>query len=131
MEIGTLPDDESAVALSMAVQAGQLELNVMMPVINFNIIQSIEILKNVIKVFTGRCLKGITANRENCERYAFRSDGLATILNPVIGYDKAAEIAKESLKSKKSVIELITEKGILTEEELKKILDIHKITEIE
>jgi len=116
-------------AISMAVQAGQLELNVMMPVIVFNLIQSIEILRNVISVFTEKCVQDITANRESCEKYAFSSDGFATILNTVIGYEKVSEIAKESVQTKKSIPELIIEKGILSKEKLDEIMDIYNITE--
>jgi len=117
--------------ISMAVQAGQFELNVMMPVIIFNVIQSIEILNNVLREFTDKCIRGITANREQCEYYAYKSDGIATILNPIIGYEKAAEIVKESDKTGKTITELIIEKGILSQEELNKILDINNITDIE
>jgi aspartate ammonia-lyase len=101
--------------IAMSAQAGQLELNVMMPVIIFNLIFSIDILKNCIKLFTERCVSGIKANKEICKIYAERSYGLATILNPVIGYEKAAEIVRKSQKTGKSIKQIVIEEGILSE----------------
>ena len=116
-------------AITMAGQAGQLELNVMMPVINFNLLQSIEILTRDIDVFTERCIKGITVNRERCRAYAETSVGLATILNPVIGYEAAAVVAKESAATGKPLRDIIIEKGILSPKEVDEILDPVKMTE--
>jgi aspartate ammonia-lyase len=115
--------------ISMAVQAGQLELNVMMPLMAFNLLFSIEILKNAIKVFTDLCVTGIQADREKCRRYAEMSMSLATALNPIIGYAKAAEIVKEALKSGKTIVETIKASKILTAEQLKKVLDLKSLTE--
>ncbi len=115
--------------ITMAAQAGQLELNVMMPVINFNLLQSIEILTRDIDVFTERCIKGITVNRERCRAYAETSVGLATILNPKIGYEAAAVVAKESAATGKPLREIIIEKGILSPKEVDEILDPVKMTE--
>lgn len=115
--------------ITMAAQAGQLELNVMMPVINFNLLQSIEILTRDIDVFTERCIKGITVNRERCREYAETSVGLATILNPEIGYEAAAVVAKESAATGKPLRDIIIEKGILSPKEVDKILDPVKMTE--
>ena len=115
--------------VTMAAQAGQLELNVMMPVINFNILQSIEILTNDIALFTERCVKGIVANPSQCKEYAEKSVGLATILNPSIGYEAAAVVAKTSMQTGKSLREVIIEKGILSAQEVEKILDPTKMTE--
>ena len=114
--------------ITLAAQAGQLELNVMMPVINYNLQQSIHLLTNVINVFTERCVKGIEANEDRCRELAERSPGLATILNQVIGYEAAARIAKEALASGKSVREIVVEKGVLSKEESGRILDPHKMT---
>ncbi|OGW42803.1 MAG: aspartate ammonia-lyase [Nitrospirae bacterium RBG_16_43_11] len=114
--------------ITLAAQAGQLELNVMMPVINYNLQQSIHLLTNVINVFTERCVKGIEANEDRCRELAERSPGLATILNQVIGYEAAARIAKEALASGKSVREIVVEKGGLSKEESSRILDPHKMT---
>jgi aspartate ammonia-lyase len=115
--------------VTMAAQAGQLELNVMMPVINFNVLQSIEILTNDIALFTDRCIKGIVVNPSQCKEYAEKSVGLATILNPSIGYEAAAVVAKTSMQTGKSLREVILEKGILSAQEVEKILDPTKMTE--
>jgi len=115
--------------ITMAAQAGQMELNVMMPIVNFNLLQSIEILANTIQLFSDRCVKGITANREQCREYAEKSVGLATILNQSIGYEVAAEVAKTSVATGKSLREIIIQKGILSESEADKILDPIKMTE--
>ncbi|HZX47693.1 MAG: aspartate ammonia-lyase [Thermodesulfovibrio sp. RBG_19FT_COMBO_42_12] len=115
-------------AITLAAQAGQLELNVMMPVINYNLQQSIHLLTNVIKVFTDKCVKGIEANKDRCREFAERSPGLATILNQVIGYEAAAGIAKEALVSGKTIRELVVEKGILSQKDADKILDLYKMT---
>lgn len=114
--------------ISIAAQAGQLELNVMMPVINFNLLQSIEILKNVLKSFTEKCIKGITANLERCKELAERSIGLATVLNPYIGYEAAAKVANEALLSGDTIRDVVLKRGILTREEVEKILDPLKMT---
>ncbi len=116
-------------AVSLAVQAGQLELNVMMPVMAHNLLSSAEILKNAIRVFRERCVDGITSNEERCRMYVDKSLGLATALNQHIGYMKATEVAKEALKSGKSVVEVAREKGYLSEDELKTVLDPMKLTE--
>ncbi|MFC1728997.1 aspartate ammonia-lyase [candidate division KSB1 bacterium] len=116
-------------AVSMAVQAGQMELNVMMPVMIFNLLMSIQILTNALKVFRVKCIEGITANAERAKNYMERSVGLATIMNVFIGYDKAAELAKESVRTGRPIPELILEKKLLTEDQLKEILDPGTITE--
>jgi len=116
-------------AVSLAVQAGQLELNVMMPVMIYNLLQSIQILTTVLTVFRIRCIDGITANTETCRQYMEKSIGLAAILNTHIGYDRAAELAKESVRTGSSIPELILEKGLMNENTLREILDTYAITE--
>ncbi len=116
-------------AISMAVQAGQLELNVMMPLMAFDLLFSIEIFKNALKVFSDLCVKGITADENKCRRYAEMSMSLVTALNPIIGYAKAAEIVKEALKSGKTIVEMIEEKKVLTPEKLKEVLNLKSLTE--
>jgi aspartate ammonia-lyase len=116
-------------AVAMAVQAGQLELNVMMPVIAHNVLFSMEILKNFLPVFAERCVRGITADAERCRAYFESSVGLATILCPYIGYAKAAEVAKESVATGKTLRELILEKGLMTEADLAQALDPQRVTE--
>jgi aspartate ammonia-lyase len=118
---------ETAVAL--AVQAGQLELNVMMPTMVFEICFSAEILKNAVNVLRGRCIEGITANEERCRLYAERSPSIATALNPYIGYAKGAEVVKEALKTGRTIPDVVREKGLMSEEEMKKVLDPRAMTE--
>jgi len=109
-------------AIAMAVQAGQMELNVMMPAINFNLLMSIEILTNALRVFAEKCVEGITANPERCSSYCHSSIGLATLLKPVIGYQGASEIAREAAATGKSIVELAVEKGLMSREEIEKLL---------
>jgi aspartate ammonia-lyase len=118
---------ETAVAL--AVQAGQLELNVMMPTMAFEICFSAEILRNALSVLRGRCIEGITANEERCRRFAELSPSIATALNPYIGYAKGAEVVKEALRSGRTIPEVVREKKLMSEEELLKVLDPVSMTE--
>jgi aspartate ammonia-lyase len=110
-----------ATAIDYAVQAGQLELNVMMPLMAFELHFSMEILTNYLPVFVEKCVRGIEANRERCEAYYVSSPALATALNPIIGYARAAEIAKESVKTGKPIPQILREKQILSEEEIARI----------
>ncbi|HEY2324913.1 MAG TPA: aspartate ammonia-lyase [Thermoanaerobaculia bacterium] len=111
----------AATAIDYASQAGQLELNVMMPLMAFELTFSIEILKNYLPVFLEKCIRGITANRERCEAYYVSSPSLATALNPIIGYARAAEIAKEAAKSGTPVPQLLREKGLMSEADIARI----------
>ena len=111
----------SSTAIDYASQAGQLELNVMMPLMAFEISFSIEILKNFLPVLVEKCIRGIEANRERCEEYYISSPSLATALNPLIGYAAAAEIAKESAKTGTPIPELLREKNLLPEEKIREI----------
>ena len=111
----------SATSIDYAVQAGQLELNVMMPLMAFEILFSIEILKNYLPVFIARCIAGIEADSAQCEAYYISSPSLATALNPIIGYARAAEIAKESAKSGTPIPQLLREKKLLSDEEIARI----------
>ncbi len=116
-------------AVALAVQAGQLELNVMMPAMAYNVLQSITILANTLRVFRERCVEGITANEERCRHYAESTIALATALNPYIGYAKAAELVKESVSSGQSIVTLARKKDLLSEEQIREILDPQKMTE--
>jgi aspartate ammonia-lyase len=116
-------------AVAYAVQGGQLELNVMMPTMAYNVLQSIGILTNMLREFDLRCVSGITANEKRCELYAQSTVSLATALNPYIGYAKAAEIVKESVATGKSIIEIARDRKQLTEEEIAEILDPVRMTE--
>lgn len=115
-------------AIALAAQAGQLELNVMMPLIAYNLIQSIEILGNALAALTKQCLVGITANRQRCREYAEGSLALVTALNTHIGYLNAAAVAKESLETGKSLRQIVLERGLMNEEELGKVLDLEKMS---
>ena len=108
-------------AIAFASQAGQLELNVMMPLMAFEITFSMEILKNFLSVFIDKCVRGIAANRERCEAYYISSPSLATALNPIIGYTAAAELAKESAKSGKRIPDMLREQKLLEEEKIAEI----------
>lgn len=116
-------------ATAMAVQAGQLELNVMMPAMAHATLQSIAILTNTLRELDHRCVRGITANRERNAYYASSTIALATALNPYIGYRKAAELVKESVASGRSIVELAREKKLLSEEQIAEILDPKNMTE--
>ncbi|MBD2183291.1 aspartate ammonia-lyase [Planktothrix sp. FACHB-1355] len=115
-------------AIALAAQAGQLELNVMMPLIAYNLIHSIEILGNALSALTRQCLEGISANRDRCSYYAEGSLALVTALNPYIGYLNAAAVAKESLATGKTLREIVLEKNLMSEGELAKVLDLEKMS---
>ena len=117
------------VAVAMAVQGGQLELNVMMPTMAYSVLQSITISSNMLRQFTDKCVSGITANDSRCNFYVQATVSLATALNPYIGYSKAAEIAKEAVASGRSIIEIAREKKLLSEKEISEILDPVRMTE--
>ncbi|HMD21018.1 MAG TPA: aspartate ammonia-lyase, partial [Alloacidobacterium sp.] len=116
-------------AVAYAVQAGQLELNVMMPTMAYNVLQSITILANMLRQFNERCVASITANVERANFYAQSTVSLATALNPYIGYAKAAEIVKESISTGKSIIEIARSRDLLSETEISEILDPIRMTE--
>ncbi len=109
--------------VSFAVQAGQMELNVMMPVIMHNILFSIRILTDYLPVFRKKCVEGIIVNEKRCFKYLEKNPALATFLSPQIGYMEAAKIAKQALEEGRSVKEIALEKGLFTPEEIERILD--------
>ncbi len=119
----------NATCVDWAVGAGQLELNVMMPVMAHNAIFSIHILGTALRQFTDLCIKGITANEDMCKRYSESSMGLATALNVYIGYKNAAAVAKEALQSRKTIIQVVREKKLLSDDEIARIMDPIKMTE--
>jgi len=107
---------------------GHLELNVMMPVMAYNILQSIEILARVTRIFSEKCIAGIQVNERRIEELIDQSLALCTALSPYIGYDEASAIAKEAYRTGKTISQIAHEKKILTEEELKEILDPRRMT---
>ena len=111
----------SDTSISFAVQAGQLELNVMMPLMAYELLFSIDILKNYLPVFVQKCISGIEADRAQCQAYYISSPALATALNPLIGYARAAEIAKESARSGTSIPHLLRSGKVLTEKQISEI----------
>lgn len=113
----------------MAGQAGQLELNVMMPIIAYNLFQSMDIIINAVKAFTEKCVRGIEGNAEKAEGWLAKNAILVTALNPVIGYLKGAEVAKEAMQTNRTVREVVVEKGYLTPEEADRLLDVRSLTE--
>jgi aspartate ammonia-lyase len=113
--------------VSFAVQAGQMDLNVMMPVIMHNVLFSIQILTNYLPVFRKKCVEDITVNENRCAQYLEKNPALATFLSPYIGYLEAAKIAKQALDEGRSVKEIALEKGLLKPEELDRILDTKRL----
>jgi fumarate hydratase class II len=107
---------------------GNLDLNVMMPVIAYNLIQSIEIMSRMARVFAERCVRGIAANVERCREFGERTASLVTAIAPVVGYDKAAELFKQALAEDKPIRQVILEAGILPKEQVDEILDLHRLT---
>src|SRR2546422_396742 len=116
------------VAIAVANTHSNLDLSTMMPVMSQRIQQNIELLANVAQVFAQKCIDWITANVDGLQRYAESSPAIATKLNPIIGYEKAAEIAKEAGLTGKTVKQLVIEKGILSPEEAEKVLDPRHLT---
>ena len=116
--------------VTIASEHGQLELNVMMPVIAFNVLLSMRILTNAAMVFAEKCVAGITANREMCAYWVERSAALATALAPQIGYSSAAEISKRSVKEGVLIRELVKRDKILPDDQIDDVLDLKKMTEI-
>ena len=116
--------------VSFAAEHGQLELNVMMPVIGFNVLLATRILTNAAISLTERCVSGITANRGMCEYWVERSAALATALAPKIGYARAAEISKQSVKENVLIRELVKREQVLPDAEVDEVLDLRKMTEI-
>jgi len=114
--------------VSSAVGAGQLELNVMMPVMAAEVLFSMRILASFLPVFAAKCIAGIEADRDRCRTYLERSPALATFLNPIIGYERAAEIAKESVATGRSIVEILREKAIVPDKELKRLFGKENLT---
>jgi aspartate ammonia-lyase len=112
-----------------AAQAGQLELNVMMPVIAYNLCFMIEILTNALRQLKRFCIDGIQANAARCREFAEKSTGLVAALTPYIGYFKAAEVAQKALEKGKPLVEVIEEDKLLSPGEIRSILDPQKMTE--
>lgn len=113
----------------LAAQAGQLELNVMMPIIGYNVFQMMDITINAVRAFTDKCVGGITANVAKAEGWLAKNAILVTALNPVIGYAKGAEVAKEAMRTNRTVREVVIEKGYLSADEADRLLNVRALTE--
>ena len=120
-------------AVAFGGSAGNLELNVMLPVIGRNLLESIRLLANISRLLADRCVDGITADEERCRRYAESSASIVTPLNRYIGYEEAAKVAKQSLAEEKTIRQVVVERGYieagkLTEEQLDAALDVLSMT---
>jgi aspartate ammonia-lyase len=116
--------------VAIAAEHGQLELNVMMPVIAFNVLLATRILSNAASVLNERCVRGIEANREMCAYWVERSAALATALAPQIGYARAAELSKKSVKENILIRDLVRREHVLPDDQIDAVLDLRKMTEI-
>lgn len=116
-------------AVALAAEAGQLELNVMTPLIAFNLLWSIELLTNTIRMLREKCVKGLKVDEKRCAELLENSHALATVLNPYIGYDKVAELVKTALAENKSLRQVLVEKDVIPEKYLNEILYARKMTE--
>jgi fumarate hydratase class II len=116
--------------ITYATQAGQLELNVMMPVIAYNLLHAIQVAAGGVLAFTERALRGIEVDRERCKSYIEWSTAMATALSPRIGYHRAAEIAKKAFAEGKTVREIAVGDGVLSEKELDELLDADRMTRV-
>jgi aspartate ammonia-lyase len=114
-----LGNDQTA---AWAVGAGQLELNVMMPVLAESLLETLDLLTAALRILRTRCIDGITADARRCRDYAYRSPAAATFLSPVLGYDRAAELARRAADKKQTIFEVLEGDAGLTKDELKKVL---------
>ncbi|MEJ2538707.1 MAG: class II fumarate hydratase [Gemmatimonadota bacterium] len=115
--------------ITVGGQRGNFELNVMMPVLADALLESIAILAGVCRAFTERCVTGITVNRDRCRELLEKNPSIATALNPHIGYDKAAEVAKQAAREKRSVRDVVLERELLPPDEVDRALDVRSMTE--
>jgi len=116
------------VTISMAAEGGQLQLNVMEPVIAFNLFESLDMLTAGVRVLTDRCIRGITANADHCRDLVEGSVGVVTALVPVLGYEAASDIAKQALETGRPVRELVLERELLGPDELDRLLSPDAMT---
>jgi fumarate hydratase class II len=121
--------NDATIAFAASGLGSTFELNVMMPVMTYNLLQSIELLSTAARVFADRTVAGIEANRERCESLVEQSLAMCTSLAPLIGYDKAADVAKESFKTGKTVRQVALDKKLVGEAELNKALDAKRMTQ--
>ena len=113
----------------MAAQAGQLELNVMMPIIAHNLFEAMHVMIGAVNAFTDKCVVGLIVNREKAEGWLAKNPILVTALNPIIGYEKGAQVAKKSLAENRSIKDIVTDLGYMSEADAAQALDARKMTE--
>jgi aspartate ammonia-lyase len=118
----------SDITVTLAAEAGQLQLNVFEPVIAYRLLRSIESLRNGCVVLRERCVEGITPNPSRMRQFVEHSIGIDTALVPVIGYEHATSVAKDALESGRGVYEIVMERGLMTREQLDKVLDPESMT---
>jgi fumarate hydratase class II len=116
-------------AVMLCGQAGQLELNVMMPMMAYNLFQMMDVTINSLRILRERAIEGLVANSEKATGWLEKNAILVTALNPVIGYLKGAEVAKEAMEYGKTIREVVLEKGYLTGDQVDELLDAHKMTD--
>jgi aspartate ammonia-lyase len=119
------------VTVTLAAEAGQLQLNVFEPIIAYRLLHGVDSLKQAFTVLRTRCVDGITANPDRMKWFVQNSIGIVTALVPVLGYEKATEIAKESLATGRGVYDLVLERGLMTRENLDRVLDPRIMTGVE
>jgi fumarate hydratase, class II len=117
------------VAVTVGGQHGNFELNVMMPVMAHNFLQSVDILARASDAFRVNAVEGIGADRERCRELLELNPAIATALNAYIGYDEASSVAKEAAKNRESVRDVVKRRGLLSDEELDRVLDVREMTE--
>lgn len=117
------------VTVTMAAEAGVLELNAMEPIMALSLFQSVRLLRNACRVLAEKCINGIVADRERCNDYVYNSIGIVTALNPVLGYERSAAIAKEALATGGRVYDLVLEKGWMTKDALDEVLKPERMTQ--
>ncbi len=115
-------------AITMAAEAGQLQLNAMEPVIIYNLLSSLRMLTNACNMFSERCIRGITANKDRCGNLVRDSIGIVTAFSPFIGYERSSNIAKKALATGRSVVDLIKEEGWLSDERINSIMQVENLT---
>lgn len=115
--------------VTLCGQAGQLELNVMMPIIAHNLFEMMHVMIGSVNAFTDKCVKGLVANREQAEGWLAKNPILVTALNPIIGYNKGAEVAKKAMAENRSLLDVVVDLGYLSEEEAREALDARKMTD--
>jgi len=115
--------------VTLAGQAGQLELNVMMPIIAHNLFEMMHVTIGAVKAFTEKCVVGVVANREKAEGWLGKNAILVTALNPIIGYQRGAEVAKKAMSENRSILEVVVELGYMTEADARAALDARAMTE--